>query len=202
MEEAMPVGIYDSMVQMVRANWALASRTLADFGGRMFGDEPLKLGEACRESCSGQTAAKLFEANRFADAAPILGDISCPVLVLVNGDMLPHFLDSSQRLATGISSARLVMLDKHEYVLHPSALGRPLETIVNFFAECDPSVLPTSETAERRTDAVRTVLFTDLVGHTEMMSRLGDAKGRDVLREHERITREVLKANEIGRAHV
>jgi class 3 adenylate cyclase len=36
---------------------------------------------------------------------------------------------------------------------------------------------------------------TDLVGHTEMMSRLGDAKGRAVLREHERITREVLKAN-------
>ena len=42
---------------------------------------------------------------------------------------------------------------------------------------------------------VRTVLFTDLVGHTEMMSRLGDERGRAVLREHERITREVLKAN-------
>jgi hypothetical protein len=41
----------------------------------------------------------------------------------------------------------------------------------------------------------RTVLFTDLVGHTEMMSRLGDERGREVLREHERITREVLKAN-------
>jgi len=41
----------------------------------------------------------------------------------------------------------------------------------------------------------RTVLFTDLVGHTEMMSRLGDERGRAVLREHERITREVLKAN-------
>jgi class 3 adenylate cyclase len=42
---------------------------------------------------------------------------------------------------------------------------------------------------------LRTVLFTDLVGHSEMMSRLGDERGRDVLREHERITREVLKAN-------
>src|SRR5437773_10044144 len=34
---------------------------------------------------------------------------------------------------------------------------------------------------------------TDLVGHTEMMSRLGDERGRAVLREHERITRDVLK---------
>ena len=50
-----------------------------------------------------------------------------------------------------------------------------------------------ASTAQR--PAVRTVLFTDLVGHTEMMPRLGDEKGRDVLREHERITREVLKAN-------
>ena len=41
----------------------------------------------------------------------------------------------------------------------------------------------------------RTILFTDLVGHTQMMQRLGDERGRDVLREHERITREVLKAN-------
>ena len=39
------------------------------------------------------------------------------------------------------------------------------------------------------------MLFTDIVGHTEMMQRLGDAKGRDVLREHERITRETLKAH-------
>ena len=42
---------------------------------------------------------------------------------------------------------------------------------------------------------LRTILFTDIVGHTEMMQRLGDAKGRDVLREHERITRETLKAH-------
>src|SRR6266545_4001242 len=37
------------------------------------------------------------------------------------------------------------------------------------------------------------VLFTDLVGHTGMMSRLGDDAGRTVLREHETITRNVLK---------
>ena len=37
------------------------------------------------------------------------------------------------------------------------------------------------------------VLFTDLVGHTEMMRRLGDADGRAVLREHERVTREMLR---------
>ncbi len=41
--------------------------------------------------------------------------------------------------------------------------------------------------------AFRTVLFIDIVGHTEMMHRLGDEKGRLVLREHEHLTRVVLK---------
>jgi class 3 adenylate cyclase len=47
--------------------------------------------------------------------------------------------------------------------------------------------------SSRPLGGLRTVLFTDIVGHTEMMQRLGDTKGRDVLREHERITRDTLK---------
>ena len=54
-----------------------------------------------------------------------------------------------------------------------------------FDAESPPA---TSESAS----TFRAVLFTDLVGHTEMMQRLGDARGREVLREHERLTREAL----------
>jgi class 3 adenylate cyclase len=50
-----------------------------------------------------------------------------------------------------------------------------------------------SEYTNSRAASLRTVLFTDLVGHTEMMRRLGDERGRDVLREHERITRDLLK---------
>src|SRR5262249_15668513 len=53
--------------------------------------------------------------------------------------------------------------------------------------------LPTAVAASEQ--LLRTVLFSDLVGHAQMMSRLGDERGRAVLREHERITREVLKAH-------
>jgi adenylate cyclase len=49
--------------------------------------------------------------------------------------------------------------------------------------------------ARPEASSFRTVLFTDLVGHTEMMQRLGDAKGRDVLREHERMVREPIKTH-------
>ena len=43
--------------------------------------------------------------------------------------------------------------------------------------------------------AFRTILFTDIEGSTAMTQRLGDAKARDVLREHERIVREALKSH-------
>ena len=41
----------------------------------------------------------------------------------------------------------------------------------------------------------RTILFTDVEGSTALTDRLGDARARDLLREHERITREALTAH-------
>jgi class 3 adenylate cyclase len=40
--------------------------------------------------------------------------------------------------------------------------------------------------------AMRALLWTDIVDHTILMDRYGDAKGREFLREHERITRHEL----------
>jgi class 3 adenylate cyclase len=43
--------------------------------------------------------------------------------------------------------------------------------------------------------AFRTVLFTDVEGSTALTQRLGDAKARELLRQHERMVREALKAH-------
>jgi len=40
-----------------------------------------------------------------------------------------------------------------------------------------------------------TILFTDIEGSTALTQRLGDAKARELLREHERVVREALKAH-------
>jgi class 3 adenylate cyclase len=54
---------------------------------------------------------------------------------------------------------------------------------------------PWSEAAhEAPAGGVRIILFSDLEKHTAMMQRLGDERGRAVLREHEIITREALAA--------
>jgi Adenylate cyclase, family 3 (some proteins contain HAMP domain) len=48
---------------------------------------------------------------------------------------------------------------------------------------------------ELRLAAMRAILWTDLEGHTPLMQRLGDERGRELLREHERITREALNTH-------
>jgi class 3 adenylate cyclase/pimeloyl-ACP methyl ester carboxylesterase len=40
--------------------------------------------------------------------------------------------------------------------------------------------------------SIRALLWTDIENHTPLMQRLGDERGREVMREHERITREAL----------
>jgi class 3 adenylate cyclase len=49
---------------------------------------------------------------------------------------------------------------------------------------------PTGEAA-----TVHTILFTDVEGSTALTNRLGDAKARELMREHEQITRDALKAH-------
>jgi class 3 adenylate cyclase len=67
---------------------------------------------------------------------------------------------------------------------------------IHEFISTTPSVHGPAAVATALDSGVfRTILFTDLEEHTEMMQRLGDAKGREVLREHERITREALRTH-------
>jgi class 3 adenylate cyclase/pimeloyl-ACP methyl ester carboxylesterase len=117
------------------------------------------------------------------DVSDLLPQVSQPALVLRND---PIFVPARccQRVAAKIPGAQFRQYADPTYV-------QGAELIRAFVAQSSP---PPAQEAPAASP-FRTVLFTDLVGHTEMMSRLGDDKGRDVLREHERITREVLKAN-------
>jgi class 3 adenylate cyclase len=44
-------------------------------------------------------------------------------------------------------------------------------------------------------EGLQTILFTDVEGSTALTQRLGDARARDLLREHERMVREALKSH-------
>ncbi len=67
-----------------------------------------------------------------------------------------------------------------------------IDAIDDFLSEGEEAAPATPRLAA---DIVHTILFTDVEGSTALTERLGDAKARELLREHERITREALKAH-------
>jgi class 3 adenylate cyclase/pimeloyl-ACP methyl ester carboxylesterase len=185
-----------SFAGLARTNWPLAAQTFGDMSTRQADPAAgARFGEIYRESTSGETMARFFESlvHDADDARDCLGRITVPTLVLHRKGDLNVPIEFGRQIAATIPGARFVPLDG--VMSHP-ALGDQEQVL--------RSVMPFLDTGEGRhleadrsgaAAAFRAVLFTDLVGHTEMMSRLGDEAGRAVLREHERITREVLNAH-------
>jgi len=127
--------------------------------------------------------------------ADLLPHVAVPTLIIHRrGDAVVPF-ELGRELAAGIPGARFLPLDGRNHATLAESDIPVLEAMANAIAEFIGDALAAKQPATAARSDVRTVLFTDLVGHTEMMSRLGDDRGRAVLREHERITREVLKAN-------
>ena len=123
------------------------------------------------------------------DVTPLLPKLQAPTLVLHRREVPYPDADLARGLASQISGARLALLEGSSLLPYVGDTEPVLQAIEEFLGESeDAAAIPATEGP----NAFRTVLFTDLVGHTEMMSRLGDVRGREVLREHERIVREAL----------
>jgi class 3 adenylate cyclase len=129
-----------------------------------------------------------MEALAGYEVTDLLPKVRVPTLVLHRRDDTAVDVAQGRDIAAAIADATFVALEGRVHLPYWGDTDALLEAIDDFLGKEQPP----PATGE---SAVRALLFTDLVGHTEMMSRLGDHRGRDVLREHERITREVLSAH-------
>lgn len=127
-----------------------------------------------------------LEAIEQVDVSAELPRVRAPTLVLHRQDIPLPDKSVARELASEIPDAQLAMIEGQ-------ALMPLTPEDIQLVAEMFDEFTGVSAEPDKRGGAFRTILFTDLVGHTEMMSRLGDERGREVLRDHERITRETLK---------
>ena len=147
-------------------------------------EETQKYAEFLRACVTHDMALRLYEAMASDDVTELLPRVLAPTLVLHHERMRTVPLSFGQELAASIPGAEMVTL--------AGSATDDADTILDSVAALLGSS-GNARTSPQTASGMRAVLFTDIVGHTEMMQRLGDAKGRDVLREHERITRETLK---------
>jgi class 3 adenylate cyclase len=182
-----------SWQELARTDWDLFKETLGHWIG-LEGPSVQAFTRVIDESATQEQAIAFFDAVRDWDVTKLLPEVAVPTLVLGRREIRYPSPEIVRELAAGLPSAQLVTLDGSSLSLDDPGVTR---AVVQFLLKTAPHRIP--QAAQPVSTPVpggtRTVLFTDIVGHTEMMQRLGDAKGRVVLREHERITRDTLKAH-------
>jgi class 3 adenylate cyclase len=193
-----PREILRPIAALARANWKAAARTIAGWNLRRGLADAASLASIYFRSTEGEWVARTIEENLDTDVTAMLGQVQARTLV-IHAEDDPFYPFSEARLMSAqIPNARFLPIAGNISV---SSLGDRMELVVDAitsFLDLSPetrAIEVERPVSPSMASAFRAVLFTDLVGHTEMMSRLGDNAGRDILREHERITREVLKAN-------
>lgn len=128
------------------------------------------------------------------DAVADLPDIKAETLVLHRAAFVGSSVEVGKGLAARIPGARLVLLEGESVVPFIGDVQAALSATEDFLDSREPSRRPPSYPAPRReTGTVRALLYTDVEGHSEMIQRLGDVRGRALLRAHEEITRESLR---------
>ena len=179
---------WEALLPLADADWEMYVRSLLQVVSGWDTSEPwaewmVKRAAAWADPRVGLHYTRL---SRSIDLAPILPKINQPTLVL-RAEQSPIPSRACQHFAASVSGAHFRQWQDPTAILQA-------ELVRNFILGSPNDRTPKPDPG-REASAFRTVLFTDLVGHTEMMSRLGDERGREVLREHEKITREVLKAH-------
>ncbi len=131
-------------------------------------------------------AARLYWKTTFlnGDVRDLLSEITAPTLVMHSAKDRLIPAAQGRLLAAGIKGARYVELpgaDHFHWFINGDAV-----------ADETQSFLTGSRGAAAGGRRLATVLFTDIVGSTDHAGRLGDARWRDLLEDHDRLVRRQL----------
>jgi class 3 adenylate cyclase len=182
-----------SVVQAVRAlmdkDWTFYTETAAHaLLGWSAGEPARRYAALIRESVTQDDVKRSIAAASKFDVTNLLSQVMSPTLVL-HRRQIPIPVEIARGLASRIPDARLVLLEGESPAPYLGDMESVVTAIDEFLAEGEEAA------TEAAPSGLVTILFTDVEGSTALTQRLGDAKARDLLREHERIVREALKSH-------
>jgi len=155
------------------------------------GERARRYAALIRESITRETLPATVRTLNEFDVTALLPQVSSPTLVLHRRHVPVPDVNVARGLASRIPDARLALLEGTAGAPYLGDTDAVLSAIDEFLGEGEEAAAG----AEPAAGAFRTVLFTDVEGSTALTQRLGDARAREVLRAHERIVREALKAH-------
>ena len=171
---------------VMSADWDLYIRIRARIIAGWDGSNAPIIEDILRSTHSPESLRAMNKALFASDPLPYLSSIQAPSLVFYRLGIRAR--ENNARLfASRIADSLLTVVREPAIGPFPNVSG--VNAMLEFL---NPEAMPYADVRPDLGGGLRVILFTDLVKHTEMMQRLGDEQGREVLREHEIITREAL----------
>ena len=187
-----PIGVpaeaLDRWAQMMRREWG-GPVGLRYWAPSAAGDAEVERWWArlLRQGTSPAGAIALIDLYRRMDVRGALSSIDVPGLVLHREDDAVVRVAQGQFLADRIPGARFVALPGADHLAWSGDQDSLLDEVEEF--------LTGSRRAHEPERALKTVLFTDIVGSTETAARLGDRRWRDLIERHDAIVRHQLSVH-------
>ena len=187
----------DAYRTLVKNEWRAMTRTLGEpFVTDRPPEERRLMARLYRETMTPDMLLRGWDLT--SDVSGLLPQIRVPTLILHARADQQFVLDEARVVASLTPHASLVTIEaRHAYFFayHDQIVPR----IEDFLAVSREGPAPPRPDAppsrDRTATASRTIVYTDIEGNTGMLQRLGDDAWRTVLRDHERITRELLRAH-------
>jgi class 3 adenylate cyclase len=194
----------DAMAQLLVKDWVMFTEAYAHQGvGWAEGEAARRSAALMRDSVSPAVWIAAGVAVAGFDVTDLLPRVNVRTLVLDRRQISSSSVgtaasayratleSAAKDLASSIPDARLVLLEGESVVPHLGDTDSVLDAISEFLGEGRSAI----RAQVGSPGSLVTILFTDVEGSTALTQRLGDAKARDLLREHERMVREALKAH-------
>lgn len=178
-------GEREQQYKLVESGWG-SLMDLSHYVPSKINDEAFiqRLAKYFRRSASPGSAVALLRMNTEIDIRAILTTICVPTLVIHRtGDRIAH-VEEGRWLAERIAGARFVELSGDDHLPWVGDQDAILDEIQEFLT----GVRPIPELDRE----LSTLLFTDIAGSTELITRLGDQAWQKLLERHHAMVREEL----------
>jgi class 3 adenylate cyclase len=176
---------------LVDKDWETYSETAAHvLLGWSAGEQAHRFAALIRESTTPDSFRPGLGAIEKLDVSDLLSQVRSPTLVLHRRQVPFLDVNVARGLASRIPGARLALFEGTALAPYLEDTDAVIAAIIDFLGEGGQA------TQRPEAGTFRTILFTDVEGSTALTQRLGDTRAREVLRVHERIVRDALRAHQ------